>query len=119
MTDEHDLTDELARSVEAHEREVKHAIESLGTVQAELDDVAGQVDDETVDRLTALGRSLERHERHLEAVVSTLDDHKSIVRSGDSVDGQALEEAMARARHRARQESSPLAPEPEAEEGPD
>lgn len=101
----------LAETLDAHELAVKRSVESLGDLQAELGAVADDIaDDEIRDRLANLGRYLETHESRLEAVVETLDDHKSVVRSLDTGDRSALAETMERARRRARQESKPPTP---------
>lgn len=112
MTTDEDIGMELFHTLESHEVEVKRTIESLGQLQAELERTAESVQsDAAMDRLTQLGQCLANHENHLQAVVQTLDDHKTVVRSVDDTDRTALEEAMSQARAQARQESHPPDPE--------
>lgn len=111
MDENEQLGQELQQTLEAHERELKRALESLGRVREELEQAAVEsTDDDALDRLTAVGRRLERHENHLQAVVETLDGHKRVVRRIDSADRTALKEAMEKARHQARQETHPVDP---------
>lgn len=111
MTADEAIGMELFNTLESHEVEVKRAVESLGNLQRELERTAESVEsDAAMNRLTQLGRSLANHENHLQAVVQTLDDHKTVIRSVDDTDRTALEEAMSRARAQARQESHPPDP---------
>lgn len=111
MDENKQLGHELQQTLEAHEREIKRALESLGRVQEALKRAATEsTDDDARDRLTAVGRRLERHENHLQAVVETLDEHKRAIRRIDSADRTALKEAMEKARHQARQETHPADP---------
>jgi len=110
MGDTNTDAERLQRTLEDHELAVKQAVESLGELQAELEEAATNVDDDRVsDQLADLGRRLETHEHRLEAVVETLDEHKDAVRGIDAT-GDDLAQAMERARRRARQESEPPTP---------
>jgi len=115
MTDEEDLGRRLYRTLEAHERELKNALESLGRVQSSVRSAA---DEEAVPReeLVAIGKRLEHHEDALRVVVETLDEHKRVIRDTENTDETALAEAMERARQRARQEGHP--PDPTADRNP-
>lgn len=112
MTDTDELGSRLHGTLEAHEREVKRTLESLGRVQSAVEAAVDDENAETIPRaaLVEIGTQLERHEKHLQTVVETLDDHKRVIRDTENVDGNALADAMKRARQRAHQEGHPPDP---------
>jgi len=112
MTDPEPLGVRLHDSLEAHERELKRALESLGSVQSALESAGANVETDGASRedLVDIGKQLEHHETRLQSVVETLDEHKRVVRDGEDTEASALAEAMERARKHARQESHPPDP---------
>lgn len=112
MTDEEPLGVRLHDSLEAHERELKRALESLGNVQSALESAGTGVETDGASRedLVDIGKQLEHHENRLHSVVETLDEHKRVLRDGEDAEASALAEAMERARQRARQENHPPDP---------
>lgn len=106
---QNDLGEQLWQSLETHETEIKHAVQSLGDLETELKDTAEQFEGESavLTRLEAVGCALEEHELHLENVIETLDHHKGVIRKADNIGTEELQQAMEHARRKARQEARP------------
>jgi len=105
MTD--DTTDtEFEETLEEHELAVKRALESLGTLEEEFQELIESSSEEELAHLEPAGRALEVHVDRLESVVTTLDDYKALVREDDGASA-TYSDALERARQRARYDDSP------------
>jgi len=105
MTDDA-INTELEETLEEHELAVKRALESLGDLEVAFQDLVESSSKEELDRLEPAGRALEVHVDRLESVVTSLDDHKALVREDDGVSA-TYADALERARQRARYDDSP------------
>lgn len=104
MTD--DATDTgLEETLEQHELAVKRALESLGALERTFQEGVESSSKEELSRLEPVGRALEVHVDRLESVVTTLDDHKALIREDDGVSA-TYTDALERARQQARYDDS-------------
>lgn len=113
MTPDDDIGAAVLSTLEGQELAVKRSIESFGDLETAFERAVSELENEeaALEPLEQLGKALEMHESRLERVVEALDDHKRVLRRLDDHDGDALTEAMERARRRARQETGPPSPD--------
>lgn len=102
-----DSDSRIGESLDKHELAVKRALESLGTLEDQLVEVASDASADDRIRLEPLGRALETHVQRLEDLVRTLDDHKRAVYDVTEEGQDSLAVAIERSRRRARQEPTP------------